>query len=134
MIMARFGDTASGEVLAVLDTRVVDQNVEFRVALGRLRGETLDVCRIALIQGQQLHSGIGRCNAFQLLAAAASDDHLVAQTMKRFSQATTDPRPATVTRIVFWAVCMASAPAAESVRIESYHPCGDPPCAIWVAD
>jgi hypothetical protein len=33
-----------------LDTRVVDQNVEFRVALGRLRGETLDVCRIDLIQ------------------------------------------------------------------------------------
>ena len=96
MIMASASATrASGEVLAVLDTRVVDQNVEFRVALGRLRGETLDVCRIALIQGQQLHSGIGRCHALQLLAAAASDDHLVAQTMKRFSQATTDPRPAT---------------------------------------
>ena len=41
------------------------------------------------------HSGIGRCHALQLLAAAASDDHLVAQTMKRFSQATTDPRTAT---------------------------------------
>jgi len=35
---------------------------------------------------------------------------------------------------VFWAVCMASAPAAESVRIESYHPCANPPCAIWAAD
>jgi len=50
--MARFGDTASGEVLTVLDTRLVDQNVEVWVALCRLRGETLDVCRIALIQGQ----------------------------------------------------------------------------------
>ena len=78
----RVGDTASGEVLAVLDTRVVDHNVEFRVASCRLAGETLDVCRIALIQGQPLHSGIGRCHALQLLAAAASDNHLVAQTMK----------------------------------------------------
>ena len=95
MIGLRFGDTASGEVLAMLDARVVDQNVEVRVTVYRLGGETLDVCRIALIQGQPVHSGIGRCHTLQLLATAASDDHLVAQTLKRLAQAPTDPRPAT---------------------------------------
>ena len=66
----------------MLDTRVVDYDVEVRVASCHLGGEPLDVCRIALIHGQPLHSGIGRCHALQLLAAAASDDHLVAEAMK----------------------------------------------------
>src|SRR6202012_3444376 len=89
--LLRRSGAAAGEILDALDTGVVDDDVEVRIAVGQLDGESPDIAGIALIQRQILDARVVFGHRFQRFEAPAPDDDLVAQPVERLGQAAANP-------------------------------------------
>ena len=57
--LLRRARSSGGDVLDALNAGVVDQDVEVRVVVGQLDGESPDVGGVTLIQRQVLDAGVG---------------------------------------------------------------------------
>ena len=78
------------EVFGAHDAGIVDDDVE-RWILGRQpRRQGLDAADVIDVELQRPHAGILRHDAFELRPAAAGDDDLVAERVKRFGQPAAD--------------------------------------------
>ena len=80
--LLRRTDVTGGEVLDALDAGVVDHDVEVRIVVGQLGGESPDVGGVALIQRQVLDARVGLGDGLKRFAASARDDDLVAQSVQ----------------------------------------------------
>ncbi len=103
-----FDDVAGNSKIAITgcqpllagNTRIVDQHVELRFFVPQPLGEHFDGDRIAHIESDAAHAGVGRGNIVKpVLPPAKNDDPIVAG-MKRFGKTRPMPLVAPVIRIV----------------------------------
>ncbi len=80
------------ELLRAHDSRVVDQNIERGEFLGNIGGKRADGAGLLDVENQRLHPRIRGSRLVQHSLAAAGNDDLVAQFVKRLGKGAADSR------------------------------------------